>query len=173
MTRSYVFVTWLIDMCGKTRYTHRCNVTRVQQALEQTADRHHYVCDMIHSYTCDMTRSYTCDRPPSYVCVSWGYQDSLLETTREAPTIWYQGVPRWVIFERLCSFQDWAHEPIWAPSQLSVCSHTPTVHSTTISRFPYSFFRMWPLIFCQHTIHQVIWPSPGTLCIMTRSFVRA
>jgi len=21
---------------------------------------------------------------------------------------------------------------------------------------------MWPLIFCQHTIHQVIWPSPGT-----------
>ena len=22
---------------------------------------------------------------------------------------------------------------------------------------------MWPLIFCQHTIHKVIWPSPGTL----------
>ena len=54
-------------------------------------------------------------------------------------------------------------EPIWAPSQLSVCSHTPTVQSTTISRFPYNYFRMWPLIFCQHTIYEVIWPIPGTL----------
>jgi len=22
---------------------------------------------------------------------------------------------------------------------------------------------MWPLVFCQHMIHQVIWPSPATL----------
>jgi len=26
---------------------------------------------------------------------------------------------------------------------------------------------MWPLIFCQHTIHQVIWPSPGALVLST------
>jgi len=65
-----------------------------------------------------------------------------------------------VFFECLYWFQDWAN---LASSQLSVCSYTPTVHSTTISRFPYNFFRMWPLIFCQHKIHQVIWPSPGTL----------
>ena len=30
---------------------------------------------------------------------------------------------------------------------LSVCSHAPTVYQTTISRFLYNFFRMWPLIF--------------------------
>jgi len=34
-------------------------------------------------------------------------------------------------------------ERIWAPSQLSVCSPTPTVHTTTISRFLHNFFRMW------------------------------
>ena len=27
---------------------------------------------------------------------------------------------------------------------------------------------MWPLFFCQHTIHQVIWPSPGTLAALVR-----
>jgi len=54
-------------------------------------------------------------------------------------------------------------DPIWVPSQLSVCSHTPTLLATTISRFPYNFFQIWPFIFCQHTIHQVIWPSLGTL----------
>jgi len=54
-------------------------------------------------------------------------------------------------------------EPIWAPSQLSLCNHTPTAGSKAISRFSYNFFPKWPLIFCQHTIHQVIWPSRGTL----------
>jgi len=44
-----------------------------------------------------------------------------------------------------------------------VCSHTPIVHLTTISRFPYKKIRISPLIFCQHTIHQVIWPSLGNL----------
>jgi len=48
-----------------------------------------------------------------------------------------------------------------------VCDHplhtTPTVHSTTISRFPCNFFPEWPLIFLVISIHQVIWPSPGTL----------
>ena len=53
-------------------------------------------------------------------------------------------------------------EPIWAPSQLSLCTHTPTARSTAISRSPCDFFPAWPLIFCQHTIHQVILPSPGT-----------
>jgi len=38
--------------------------------------------------------------------------------------------------------------PICALSQLSVCSHTPTVHSTTVSRFPCKFFPPdWPLNF--------------------------
>ena len=40
---------------------------------------------------------------------------------------------------------------------------TPTVHSTTISWFPCNLFPEWPLIFLVITIHQVIWPSPGTL----------
>jgi len=26
---------------------------------------------------------------------------------------------------------------------------------------------MWPLIFCQHTIHQVIWPNPGPVTLET------
>jgi len=54
-------------------------------------------------------------------------------------------------------------EPIWAPSHLSLCIHTPTAHPTAISRFSFNFFAQWPHICCQHTIHQVIWPSPGTL----------
>ena len=40
---------------------------------------------------------------------------------------------------------------------------TPTVHSTTVSRFLCYFFpRMAPHFFVI-TIHQVLWPSPGTL----------
>ena len=31
---------------------------------------------------------------------------------------------------------------------------------------------MWPLIFCQHTIHQVIWPSPGTLAAVRNQVKR-
>ena len=46
---------------------------------------------------------------------------------------------------------------------MSVFSHTPTVLATTISRFPYNFFQILPLVFCQHKIHRVMWPSPGTL----------
>jgi len=30
--------------------------------------------------------------------------------------------------------------PIYAPSQLSLCTHTPTAHSPAISRFPWNFF---------------------------------
>jgi len=42
-------------------------------------------------------------------------------------------------------------EPIWAPSPLFVCSHTPTVHSTTISRFLCNCFpRMAPQFFGHH-----------------------
>ena len=53
-----------------------------------------------------------------------------------------------------------------------MCSHTPTVHLKTISWFPNIFLRMWPLIFCQHTIHQVIWPSPGTLAAVRNQVKR-
>jgi len=63
-------------------------------------------------------------------------------------------------------------EPIWAPSQLSLCTHTPTAHSTAISRFLCNFFFKQPLIFCQHTIHQVIWPGPGTLSAGEYHFLR-
>jgi len=44
------------------------------------------------------------------------------------------------------------------------CAPTiPTIHCTTISRFLCSFFpRMAPQFFLVSTIHQVIWPSPGT-----------
>jgi len=42
-------------------------------------------------------------------------------------------------------------KPIWAPSQLFVCSHTPTVHPTTISGFLCNFSpRTAPQFFCQH-----------------------
>ena len=54
-------------------------------------------------------------------------------------------------------------ESIWTPSQLSLCTHSPTAHSSAISRFACNFFPKWPLIFGQHTVHPVIWPSPGTL----------
>jgi len=97
-----------------------------------------------------------------------GYRDSILETVRETPTFGYQEVPRWAQYTWHKKYSlsvriGFRTDPIWAPSQLSVCSHSPTVHYTTISWFPYNCFRMRPLIFCQHTIHQVIWPSPGTL----------
>jgi len=39
----------------------------------------------------------------------------------------------------------------------------PTARSTAISRFLCNFFPKWPLIFGQHTIHQVIWQCPSTL----------
>jgi len=46
--------------------------------------------------------------------------------------------------------------------------HTPTVHLKTISRFPNILPPLWPLNFCQHTIHRVIWPSLGTLAATTQ-----
>ena len=69
---------------------------------------------------------------------------SILETVREAAIIWCQGISRWAHKKYSLSVCiGFRTEPIWAPSQLSVCSHTPTVHSTTISRFPYNLFLMW------------------------------
>jgi len=35
-------------------------------------------------------------------------------------------------------------EPIWALSQLSLCTHTPTAQTTTVSRYLYNFFSGWP-----------------------------
>ena len=48
-------------------------------------------------------------------------------------------------------------------SQLSLEPTNPTLQSTTISQFLCNVFPQWPLIFLVITIHQVIWPSPGTL----------
>ena len=62
----------------------------------------------------------------------------------------------------------WAFVLVSGPGPFELwvnCSHTPTVHTTTFSRFPYNCFQVWALIFCQHTIHQVIWPSPGNLTL--------
>ena len=52
-------------------------------------------------------------------------------------------------FERLYLFPELS--PSKAPSQLSVCPHTPFVHTTTISRFPCNFFPQTARQFCfQH-----------------------
>jgi hypothetical protein len=52
-------------------------------------------------------------------------------------------------FERLYLFPELS--PSKAPSQLSVCPHTPTVHTTTISRFPCNFLPQTARQFCcQH-----------------------
>jgi len=95
-----------------------------------------------------------------------GYRDSLLGTVRESPTIWYQrgtklsaiDVIAKAFFERLYLVLG------LSPFEPRVnCPYTPTAHSKVISRFLCNFFSTWPLIFCQHTIHQVIWHCPGTL----------
>jgi len=49
------------------------------------------------------------------------------------------------IFERL--YLVLGLTPIYAPSQLSLCTHTPTAHSPAISRFPWDFLPSGPLIF--------------------------
>ena len=50
---------------------------------------------------------------------------------------------------------------LWAPSQLSLCTHTPTNHFTAISRFPCNFFPKWPLIFFLLSFHQLIFLCPS------------
>jgi len=55
------------------------------------------------------------------------------------------------------------HMAIYALYHHALRAHTPTTHYTTISRFLCNFFLDWPLIYFVSTIHQVIWPSPGTL----------
>jgi len=62
----------------------------------------------------------------------------------------------------LCTFEPWVNCPC-APT-------TPTVHSTTISRFLCNFFPRLAPHFLIITIHQVIWPSPGTLPGMLQVF---
>ena len=103
---------------------------------------------------------YMIQMAPTIPGIGRGYRDSLLETAQEAVTIANTRKHSRTQQETIL----WAFvfgsrtEPIWAPSQLSLCTHTPTARSTTISWFPCN----WPLIFCQHAIHQVIWQSPGT-----------
>jgi len=55
----------------------------------------------------------------------------------------------------LSTFGPWINCP-YAPT-------TPPIHFTTISRFPSNFFHRMAPQFFWYTIHQVIWPSPGTL----------
>jgi len=59
-----------------------------------------------------------------------------------------------IVFERLYWSQDWAH--LSPESTVRVLPHT---HCSLYNYFSI-FVQMWPLIFCQHTIHQVIWPVP-------------
>jgi len=63
-------------------------------------------------------------------------------------------------FERLYWFQDRAHLSLESTVRVLPHHHCSPYNYFSIS---VQFFRMWPLIFCQHTIHQIIWPSPGTL----------
>ena len=46
--------------------------------------------------------------------------------------------------------------------KLSVLSHTPTVQLKNYFSISEQFFYNVPSYFCQHRIHQVIWPSPCT-----------
>ena len=57
---------------------------------------------------------------------------------------------------------------IWALSQLSLCTHNSDCLLSVVQlflEFRAIFFPEWPLIFLIITIHQVIWPSPGTLAL--------
>ena len=51
--------------------------------------------------------------------------------------------------------------PIYARFNHALGAHTPTSHSTTISRFLCNFSPDWPLNLVVSMIHQVIWPSPS------------
>ena len=58
------------------------------------------------------------------------------------------------IFERLYLVSGLT--PIYAPSQLSLCPHTPTAHSAAISRFQCNFFYpVAPHFFGQHLLFLV------------------
>jgi len=82
--------------------------------------------------------------------------------------IWCQGVPRWAqeTWHKKYSLSvciSFKTGPIWALSQtVRVLPHPHCRFYSYFSIFV-QFFRMRPLNFCQHTIHQVIWPSPDTL----------
>jgi len=61
---------------------------------------------------------------------------------------------------------------ICALSQLSVCSHPPTIYSTTISRSPCnSFPRMAPQFFCHHESPSSLTESRYPKCRPEKSFV--
>jgi len=97
-----------------------------------------------------------------------GYRDSLLETAQEAVTIACTRVHRWAqeMWQKIhslsvCISSRIGH--IWAPSQLSLCTHNPAHSLYNYFSISEQFFpRMAPRFF-GYTIHQVIWPSPSTL----------
>jgi len=98
--------------------------------------------------------------PPSNGLVT-NLTSNALEDTRRVPGLPI-GSPYWELCGKLQQFGSkgyqaernrcdsksnlWAFvfgsrtEPIWAPSQLSLYTHTPTAHSTAISRFLCNFF---------------------------------
>jgi len=107
-------------------------------------------------------------RPKTSRGLRRGYRDSLLETTRKVTTIASQDVPSWAQWtwqQKHCLsvciwFQDRANL-----RPLSPCPRSPHPHRSLYCYFSISvqcFSRVVPQYFCQ-TIHQVIWPSPGTL----------
>jgi len=58
-------------------------------------------------------------------------------------------------------FQEWAH--LGPESTVPMHSQLRLFTLQLFLDFRTTFFPEWPLIFCFITIHQVIWPSPGTL----------
>ena len=99
-------------------------------------------------------------------CCRGGYWDYLLETAQEALTMMPKCAHNWA---QICDSKNilWAFRIAQncALSQLSLCTHNPDHSHTNISRFLCNFFSEWPLIFCQHIIHQ----NPGTLLPRTFS----
>ena len=77
-------------------------------------------------------------------------------------------VTRKIIFERLYYFQDWAH--VSSVSTVRVLPHPHSSHDNYFSNLVRYFSDVAPH-FCQHMIHQVIWPSPGTITACCFSMV--
>jgi len=65
------------------------------------------------------------------------------------------------IFERLYLFQDWAH--LGPESTVRMHLQPRLLTQQLFLDLCANFSLEWPLIFFVSTIHQVIWPSPGTL----------
>jgi len=86
---------------------------------------------------------------------NWGHTRPQMSATNMTGKTFFE---RLYLVQGLGVFGPWVDCPC-APT-------TPTIHCTTISRFfVQSFSTKGPLIFLVSTIHEVIWPSPGTLVL--------